>query len=416
MVVKGSIPSRGSGAHPATRPAGRAPWRPRPPECASVTTTTSSAPCAVVTVAEPPSSSPAALASSDEPELGGPVVGAVAHRVAPRRSRAAGSARSPAAPAPRWAASRSSIGVGAQAPAAVRQHRRRAPSRARPGGRARAVRPSNTSSASSGDRSQHAAQVALVGRGRRDRRRRGGRRRIRAAKDAEHPPRPAAARRPAGTTARRRLHRRAHRQVGERASGRPARAARSAGSTWVASAVSSSSMTSTTASTSSAASAARMRSGSGSAVIGLPPVTTSARRLPASISSASATAGSWPRHPGQLGPAAPGPAPRDGRGVGRGGRRRPSGPSVERACRRAGRASPVRMSSTHRSHSTRMPSSRHRACRCRTSPRPGRGAARTLGDEPLDDAGLDAGRGRGRASTVNGASAARSAATSSGVQ
>ena len=66
-----------------------------------------------------------------------------------------------------------------------------------------------------------------------------------------------------------------------------------AGSTWVASSVISFSITSTTTSASSLRNAARTRSGSGSAPIGLPPVTNRTRTLPASISSARATAGTW---------------------------------------------------------------------------------------------------------------------------
>ena len=63
----------------------------------------------------------------------------------------------------------------------------------------------------------------------------------------------------------------------------------------------SASMTSATASTSSCANAASRRVVSGSDVIGLPPITSNARTLPCSISSASAAHGRSPKRDGRSG-------------------------------------------------------------------------------------------------------------------
>ena len=95
-----------------------------------------------------------------------------------------------------------------------------------------------------------------------------------------------------------------------------------------------------------------MRSGSGHAATGLPPQTISARRLPASISSTSATMGSWCTTRGTSGRLG-GP----GRTLASGftGRARGIRPSWK--CMPSALSSePLRISSTQRSQATRMPS------------------------------------------------------------
>ena len=147
-------------------------------------------------------------------------------------------------------------------------------------------------------------------------------------------------------------------------------------------------------------------------MIGLPPVTTSARTLPASISSASATAGTWPTTRGSSGRlAGPGRRPRSAVGP---RRAQPADgavvePHAARPVERAGedQQHPPQPLDEHAVGAIVVPVPHM------TASRPGR--ARTLVDQSLEQRAGRRRRPRRRArSTVNGASAGRSASTSLG--